>query len=73
MTTFKTGQRVRLKPVDDFPEEFGVIVEAVDETSYLVEVDKKYRTNKADDGLRDGVPAESIEVVKKKGRSNANL
>ena len=60
----KTGQRVRLKPNTDegWPEEFGVILGEEENGTYMVEVDRRYRTGKFDDGLRE-VLSEDIEAV----------
>ena len=56
----KTGNRVRLLPTENCPEEFGTIL-SVENTVVLVEIDKQYRDNTWDDGFRE-VPFEQIEI-----------
>ena len=61
----KEGQKVRLKPnkSEGWPEEFGVIesIDDIDNDVIMVRVDKKYRDDASDDGLRE-VGEKQIEV-----------
>lgn len=50
---FKAGQRVRLKPFEVNPEEFGTVDGYEGNGMYLVTVDKKYRPLEDRDGLRE--------------------
>lgn len=67
MAKFKPGDRVILKAnkAEGWPREAGKVLEQIDPISYLVEVDRKYRTGDYDDGLRDGVPSSSMIAMKK--------
>jgi hypothetical protein len=51
---WKDGDRVLLpaNPTEDWPEEHGVL-EGIDGDCFLIRLDKKYRTDRYDDGLRE--------------------
>jgi hypothetical protein len=49
---FKPGQRVKLLPFEDQPEEMAVVDEYEGNGLYCVTLEKKYR-GKGDDGLRE--------------------
>lgn len=64
MAKFKEGDRVILlaNKEEGWPREEGVVLD--DENgSCVVEVDRKYRDGPSDDGLRDGVPYESMKAA----------
>lgn len=56
---FREGQRVRLKPFEDQPEEFGEVLSNYDRTWYVVAVDEE-GLDMHDDGLRE-VPEDQLE------------
>lgn len=55
MKKFREGQRVILKadPDEGWPEQRGVVDGPSGKTTYIITVDKKYREDKYDDGLRE--------------------
>jgi hypothetical protein len=56
-------QRVRLKSTDLCPEEFGIVLENYPERGIvLIGIDKKYRDDEYDDGLRE-TPIEQIQEI----------
>jgi hypothetical protein len=61
MSKFKAGQRVKLLPFEDQPEQMGTIDEYEGNGLYCVTIDPKYRS-KGDDGLRE-VDEEQLEEV----------
>ena len=65
MTKLREGKRIRLIPYIKNPTEFGVIL-GMDRKHGVayVKIDKIYRRDKFDDGLRE-VPLEQIRSLKK--------
>lgn len=62
---FRPGQRVRLLPIDDQPEEFGHVLHHEENGVVPVEVDVRYRSTEPDefdDGIRECM-IEDVEVV----------
>ena len=56
----KKGNRVRLVPTGNCPEEYGTILK-IESSIVLVEIDEQYRDDLWDDGFRE-VPFEQIEI-----------
>lgn len=57
---FKLGDRVKLVKYRNMPEEFGVIVNELDNGCYVVKLDERF-CGRDDDGLRE-VPEDQVKV-----------
>lgn len=66
-TTIKVGDRVRLPEIkeESIPSEDGKVIEIEGRDMCVVLIDKKYRLDESDDGLRE-VMVSDCKLLKKK-------